>query len=162
MGEQDYAGRSQYLLRCGAVHVGPGASMSAHTKVFRDDVAGIFLRVIGVIACAWLLGGLIAQPPERHAWEHMTRADQKSHAAWTNSDVLYWTLTTVTTTGYGDVTPVTTTGRIIGMIDMVAGYVGLGLLIGYVAGRALAYQKLKSEYFERLLDAHPDVIRLDP
>jgi voltage-gated potassium channel len=42
------------------------------------------------------------------------------------SDVLWWAMTTVTTVGYGDMYPVTTTGRIAGAILMVSG-------IGYLA-----------------------------
>lgn len=32
---------------------------------------------------------------------------------------IYWAMTTITTTGYGDLVPVTTLGRIIGFVVMV-------------------------------------------
>lgn len=46
---------------------------------------------------------------------------------------MWWAIVTITTVGYGDVTPVTLAGRIIASITMVTGYVMLGLPVGIVA-----------------------------
>ena len=48
-------------------------------------------------------------------------------------DALWWSVVTITTVGYGDMTPLTQTGRAIAFILMVA---GLGLLCGPVANLA--------------------------
>jgi voltage-gated potassium channel len=45
-------------------------------------------------------------------------------------DTLWWAMATVTTVGYGDVTPITTAGRLVGIIMMV---VGTALFWSYTA-----------------------------
>ena len=47
-------------------------------------------------------------------------------------DALWWAIVTITTVGYGDVTPVTTLGRIIGAAMMIAGMFTLALFAGFV------------------------------
>lgn len=47
-------------------------------------------------------------------------------------DGVWWTVTTVTSVGYGDLFPVTVGGRIIGMILSVIGVVMFGMIIGMV------------------------------
>jgi len=46
---------------------------------------------------------------------------------------LYWSITTMTTVGYGDLTPQTTAGRIIAIIVMLVGIGFVALLTGAVA-----------------------------
>jgi voltage-gated potassium channel len=48
-------------------------------------------------------------------------------------DALWWSVTTMTTVGYGDCYPVTTEGRIIGMLLMVIGVGFFGVLTGLFA-----------------------------
>lgn len=48
-------------------------------------------------------------------------------------DALYWTVTTVTTVGYGDVTPTGTAQRLYAIVTMVAGLAFFGYLIGIMA-----------------------------
>jgi voltage-gated potassium channel Kch len=47
-------------------------------------------------------------------------------------DGLWWSLTTLTTVGYGDHVPVTTTGRLIGAAVMVAGVAVIGAVAAIV------------------------------
>ncbi|MEO6690428.1 MAG: ion transporter [Dokdonella sp.] len=51
----------------------------------------------------------------------------------TAEDALWWTMTTITTVGYGDRYPVTTEGRILAAGLMVAGVGLAGIYTGYVA-----------------------------
>jgi voltage-gated potassium channel len=46
---------------------------------------------------------------------------------------LWWAITTLTTTGYGDVVPVTVFGRMLGGLMMIAGIIVFGLLAGILA-----------------------------
>lgn len=48
-------------------------------------------------------------------------------------DAIWWSVTTITTVGYGDRYPVTTEGRIVGMILMVVGVGLFGTFTGYIA-----------------------------
>jgi voltage-gated potassium channel len=48
-------------------------------------------------------------------------------------DALWWAFTTITTVGYGDKFPVTTEGRIIGVILMTAGVGLFGVFTGFIA-----------------------------
>jgi voltage-gated potassium channel len=52
---------------------------------------------------------------------------------------LYWATTTMTTVGYGDITPKTTEGKAIAVIVMLVGIGTATLVIGAVAQRFLAY-----------------------
>lgn len=51
----------------------------------------------------------------------------------TFGDALWWAVVTLTTVGYGDITPETTTGRWAGVLIMVTGIAVLGLLAGSLA-----------------------------
>ena len=51
----------------------------------------------------------------------------------TAEDAVWWTMTTVTTVGYGDKFPVTTEGRIIGMLVMCSGVGLIGAYTGFIA-----------------------------
>ena len=59
----------------------------------------------------------------------------------TFDDALWWSISTVTTVGYGDIYPVTTTGRIIASILMIVGITILGLFISTL-GESLIESRL--------------------
>jgi voltage-gated potassium channel len=46
---------------------------------------------------------------------------------------LWWGIVTVTTVGYGDIVPTTTTGRWVAVVIMVTGIAVLGVLAGSLA-----------------------------
>ena len=77
-------------------------------------------------------------------------------------DALWWSLTTVTTTGYGDHVPVTTAGRLIGagvmvsgvaVIGAVAAIVGLAVTLRVVREEELAFEAAAAS-LEQRLDVH--------
>jgi voltage-gated potassium channel len=55
-----------------------------------------------------------------------------------DSQALYWALTTMTTVGYGDVTPKTGTGQIIAVTVMLVGFGFVAVLTGAIAQRFIA------------------------
>jgi voltage-gated potassium channel Kch len=59
-------------------------------------------------------------------------------------DALWWSLTTLTTVGYGDHVPVTTAGRVIGAVVMVVGVAVIGGVAAIVA-HAMALRVARQE-----------------
>jgi len=60
----------------------------------------------------------------------------------TMSDAIWWTVATVTTVGYGDVTPVTEVGRLIAIFYM---FFGIGIF-------AMILTSIASRYFQKLTE----------
>ena len=58
-------------------------------------------------------------------------------------DALWWSITTVTTVGYGDIHPVTITGRVIASILMIVGIAILGLFISTLGESLIESRLLK-------------------
>ena len=80
-------------------------------------------RVAGVAGGVVVLGSLVAY----HA-EHPTNPGFA-----TIGDALWWGIVTLTTVGYGDIVPKTTTGRWAAVVIMITGIAVLGLLAGSLA-----------------------------
>ncbi len=82
----------------------------------------LFALAFALLGTATLLGGLSIYFVEMRENERIAVV----------GDALWWALVTVTTVGYGDITPVTGLGRIIGGVLMVAGMFTLALFAGIV------------------------------
>jgi len=61
------------------------------------------------------------------------------------SDALWWSLVTVTTVGYGDISPTTLGGRIVGVILMITGIGLLGILTATIASLFIEDQLLENK-----------------
>jgi len=62
-----------------------------------------------------------------------------------SEDALWWTMETITTVGYGDKFPVTSEGRLIGVIVMIVGVGLFGTFTGYIATLFTQEKKLENE-----------------
>jgi Cyclic nucleotide-binding domain/Ion channel len=70
------------------------------------------------ISCGWIaLRGVSDATPTREAW----------------IDALYWTITTLTTVGYGDVTPRDSAEKLYAIGTMIVGFAFLGYVVGILA-----------------------------
>ena len=67
----------------------------------------------------------------------------------TSEDALWWTIETVTTVGYGDKYPVTSEGRLIGVIVMIVGVGLFGTFTGYIATLFTEEKRLENESNEK-------------
>ena len=69
------------------------------------------------------------------------------NSAW---DSLYWVLATVTTTGYGDITPITFEGRILAIIMMILGVIFVWSYTALIAGSLISphLSRVEAEFKE--------------
>jgi len=77
-------------------------------------------------------------------------------------DAIWWSLITLTTVGYGDVSPITLTGKIIGGVTSLLGVCTVALLTGIV-GNAFSAQlsRKRSEFRAEIIKALKDGIITD-
>ncbi|RNM13281.1 potassium channel family protein [Nocardioides pocheonensis] len=87
-------------------------------------VGRVSAYVIGAALMAWGLGALAVLDAEQ---------DAKGANITSLGDAMWWAATTVTTVGYGDRYPVTTTGRFVAVGLMVVGIALLGAVTATVA-----------------------------
>jgi voltage-gated potassium channel len=112
-----HAGEFVVLLRLARVARLVMASRGAR-RLF-DRLGRVAAAAIGVV----ILGSLVAY----HA-EHPVNPEFA-----TFGDALWWGIVTLTTVGYGDIVPQTTTGRWAAVIIMITGVAVLGVLAGSLA-----------------------------
>jgi hypothetical protein len=60
--------------------------------------------------------------------------EQVANAAVTQSQQIYFSFTTLTTTGYGDLTPILNVGRALSVLEMLVGQIYLVAVIGLLIG----------------------------
>lgn len=81
----------------------------------------------------------------------------------TAEDALWWTMTTITTVGYGDRYPVTTEGRILAAGLMVAGVGLAGIYTGYVAAWFLRPVEVANDTAEERVETTANaLLKMDP
>ena len=59
---------------------------------------------------------------------------------WGFGDSVWWAFVTTTTTGYGDLFPLTVAGRVVGVLTMFAGIIGIGVIVGRIAAVVIRTQ----------------------
>ncbi len=76
---------------------------------------------------------------------HLLEYDRQPQLFGSIPASLWWAVVTLTTTGYGDVVPMTAGGRIVGSVVMVSGIVVLALITGILA-TGFAEEERRREY----------------
>jgi voltage-gated potassium channel len=94
-------------------------------RQLRDDVRGrVAVYVSGTVALIGFVAALAVLDAERNA---------PDASITTFGDAVWWTLTTISTVGYGDRYPVTVEGRLVAASLMVAGIALLGVVTASIA-----------------------------
>jgi voltage-gated potassium channel len=107
------------------------------TRAFQEDRL-LFTFAFSVLGIETILGGLTLYLVERGANPEINDV----------GDGLWWALVTITTVGFGDITPVTTVGRFIGGAMMVGGMFTLAMFAGIVGHSLLhAVLSIREEQF---------------
>jgi len=76
---------------------------------------------------------------------HIAERDGQPQQFGTLPNAMWWAVVTLTTTGYGDVVPLTPVGRIIGSLLMISGIAVLALMTGVLA-TGFAQEERRREY----------------
>ena len=117
----------------------------------------VVLRLALVVTC---FAGFVVLGSATALW--LIEGDRPDSTVHSWGDALWWSLTTVTTTGYGDHVPVTTAGRLIGagvmvsgvgVIGAVAAIVALAVTLRVVREEELAFEATAAS-LEQRLDVH--------
>jgi hypothetical protein len=108
----------------------------------------VILLFIHWVACAWFLSGYLARFPAdswvvRLGLEEATVSEQYIRS-------LYWSITTMTTVGYGDISPARTSEYIIAMIVMLLGASMYAYIIGNVASLFSNLDAARAQYRNRV------------
>ena len=113
----------------------PRAKLTREEKVLHWYEKLTIWRAVGTILIAVLLFSLAAAVAERLV----------EPETFTNmGDALWWSITTVSTTGYGDIVPVTGPGRFVGGVTMLVGMAFVPLLTSVVVAILLQRMQQRS------------------
>jgi len=94
-------------------------------RQLREDVRGrVLIYVVSSVTLVGFVAALAVLDAER---------DAPDASITTFGDALWWTVTTITTVGYGDRYPVTVEGRIVASALMVSGIALLGVVTASIA-----------------------------
>ncbi len=97
-------------------------------------VVGTIMTIIHWIACGWMIVNPQTQLDPITFYNHS----------------LYWTITTLTTVGYGDITPTTNIGRVYTMAIMLVGAATYGIIIANFSRLIMLADKYKEEKKEKM------------
>jgi voltage-gated potassium channel len=115
-------------------------------RVFSTD--GI--RDVSVLALIVILGAGAAFAEIENGHHH------HPISAW---DGVWWAITTVTTVGYGDISPATDAGRVIGIVVMFVGIGLVAILTAAAAGRFMRAQEAERTALETVEQRLDEVLR---
>ena len=104
-------------------------------KYFRlTIIMSIVVIVLHLVACMWI-------------WLYPDASFLPGHAY---TRALYWAVTTLTTTGYGDITPTTDSGKIFTIFVMLTGFSAFGVLVGQVSNLIVSKNRKAEENRQKM------------
>ncbi|QYN36183.1 ion transporter [Pseudonocardia sp. DSM 110487] len=128
--------------------------VSVLNRQLRDDARGrVVFYVAGTVALVGFVASIAVLDAERYA---------PDASITTFGDAVWWTMTTISTVGYGDRYPVTPEGRLVAVSLMVAGIALLGVVTASIASWFVENLRRSRAAVERELDeVSADVIRAE-
>ncbi|TWF76980.1 voltage-gated potassium channel [Pseudonocardia hierapolitana] len=118
--------------------------VSVLNRQLRDDARGrVVFYVVGSVALIGFVASLAVLEAERYA---------PDSSITTFGDAVWWTMTTISTVGYGDRYPVTPEGRLVAVSLMVSGIALLGVVTASIASWFVENLRRSDAVVERELD----------
>ncbi len=104
--------------------------LSHYSTALEDLIASIYAERDAFISALYLLAlSILTTSCLMYYAEHALQPDKLG----TIPDAMWWSIVTVTTVGYGDVTPLSVWGKVIGAFTALSGVFTVALLTGIVA-----------------------------
>ncbi len=104
--------------------------LARYSPAMRSLLDALYAERRALFGCVViLLGATVVAASIMHVIEGPTQPDKFG----TVPDAMWWAIVTLTTTGYGDVVPLTPLGRLVGGLTVVMGILMLALPVGIVA-----------------------------
>lgn len=104
--------------------------LSHYSTALEDLIASIYAERDAFISALYLLAlSILITSCLMHYAEHALQPDKFG----TIPDAMWWSIVTITTVGYGDATPISVWGKVIGAFTAVSGVFTVALLTGIVA-----------------------------
>jgi voltage-gated potassium channel len=104
--------------------------LSHYSTALEDLIASIYAERDAFISALYLLAlSILITSCLMYFAEHALQPDKFG----TIPDAMWWSIITITTVGYGDVTPISAWGKVIGAITALSGVFTVALLTGIVA-----------------------------
>jgi voltage-gated potassium channel len=124
-------GRTLRLIRILRILRAFRSTKNIVTHIFKTRAQGAFTTVILLAFLLIIFSSLSILQFETEPNSNIKTAE----------DAIWWSYVTITTVGYGDKFPVTTEGRIIGVLLMTAGVALFGTFTGYISSWFLGEKK---------------------
>lgn len=130
--------------------------LSHYTTALEDLVSAIHSERQAFVAALYLmLVALFLSSSLIYVAEH----DAQPEAFPSIPETMWWSIVTLTTVGYGDVSPITASGKLIGAFTAIMGVCTVALLTGIVgAGFSKQMSKQYAEFEQKLREALDDGI----
>ena len=126
------AGRALRLIRLLRILRAFRSTKHLVTHVFQNRAQGAFTTVVILAVLLIIFSSISILQFETSPNSNIKTAE----------DAIWWAYVTITTVGYGDKFPVTTEGRIVGMILMTAGVGLFGTFTGFISSWFLNTKKI--------------------